>query len=185
MVVKLYKGRTPYYLGKQKDGAYEGELERVAIQCPPAVPVSGLSTRHCQAPTSLHNGAESFMSCFFSTCSLNTINFRSEQWSLTVIVRRRGNTLSHGSILHWGLKAQVGGSGFFLTEQVPLKKERRFRQTGNRISMLLKLRHLADARAQASADCKYRRFFCSDQSRAALCIYLVHFYPVLLSRSSE
>ena len=39
-----------------------------------------------------------------------------------------------------------------LTEQVPRRKERRLRQTGRRISMLLKLRHLADARAHAKAD---------------------------------
>lgn len=39
-----------------------------------------------------------------------------------------------------------------LTEQVPRRKERRLRQTGSRISMLLKLRHLADARAHAKAD---------------------------------
>lgn len=43
-----------------------------------------------------------------------------------------------------------------LTEQVPLRKERRFRQTGRRISMLLKLAHLAEARAQANADCRQR-----------------------------
>lgn len=39
-----------------------------------------------------------------------------------------------------------------LTEQVPRRKESRLRQTGSRISMLLKLRHLADARAHAKAD---------------------------------
>lgn len=44
-----------------------------------------------------------------------------------------------------------------LTEQVPRRKERRLRQTGSRISMLLKLRHLADARAHAKADCGEER----------------------------
>lgn len=39
-----------------------------------------------------------------------------------------------------------------LTEQLPRKKESRLRQTGSKISMLLKLRHLADARAHAKAD---------------------------------
>lgn len=37
----------------------------------------------------------------------------------------------------------------------PLKNEIRFLQTGNRISMLLKLRHVAEALAQARVDCTY------------------------------
>lgn len=44
------------------------------------------------------------------------------------------------------------GQGWSLTEQVPLRKESRLRHTGNRISMLLKFRHFAEARAHASAD---------------------------------
>lgn len=42
-----------------------------------------------------------------------------------------------------------------LTVLVPLMNEIRFRQIGNRISMQLKFRHIADARAQANADCPY------------------------------
>lgn len=45
-----------------------------------------------------------------------------------------------------------GAACWALTEQVPRRKESRLRQTGSRISMLLKLRHLADARAHAKAD---------------------------------
>ena len=39
-----------------------------------------------------------------------------------------------------------------LTEQVPLRKDSKFRHTGRRISMLLKFKQRAEARAQASAD---------------------------------
>lgn len=42
-----------------------------------------------------------------------------------------------------------------LTVLVPLMNEMRFRLIGNRISMQLKFRHTADARAQANADCPY------------------------------
>lgn len=38
----------------------------------------------------------------------------------------------------------------------PLKNEIRFLLTGNRISMQLKLRHVAEALAQARVDCTYR-----------------------------
>lgn len=37
----------------------------------------------------------------------------------------------------------------YLTALDPLRKERRFRQTGSRISIQLKFRHAAGARAQA------------------------------------
>lgn len=43
-----------------------------------------------------------------------------------------------------------------LTMLAPLKNEIRFLQTGNRISMQLKLRHIAEALAQARVDCTYR-----------------------------
>lgn len=42
-----------------------------------------------------------------------------------------------------------------LTMFAPLKNEIRFLLTGNRISMQLKLRHVAEALAQASVDCIY------------------------------
>lgn len=42
-----------------------------------------------------------------------------------------------------------------LTMLAPLKNEIRFLQTGNRISMQLKLRHVAEALAQARVDCTY------------------------------
>lgn len=51
----------------------------------------------------------------------------------------------------WGLPHWPCHHGT-LTEQVPRRKESRLRHTGSRISMLLKLRHLADARAHAKAD---------------------------------
>lgn len=42
-----------------------------------------------------------------------------------------------------------------LTMFAPLKNEIRFLLTGNRISMQLKLRHVAEALAHASVDCIY------------------------------
>lgn len=42
-----------------------------------------------------------------------------------------------------------------LTMLAPLKNEIRFLLTGNRISMQLKLRHVAEALAQARVDCIY------------------------------
>lgn len=42
-----------------------------------------------------------------------------------------------------------------LTMLAPLKNEVRFLLTGNRISMQLKLRHVAEALAQARVDCTY------------------------------
>lgn len=42
-----------------------------------------------------------------------------------------------------------------LTMLAPLKNEMRFLLTGNRISMQLKLRHVAEALAQARVDCRY------------------------------
>lgn len=42
-----------------------------------------------------------------------------------------------------------------LTVLAPLKNEIRFLLTGNRISMQLKLRHVAEALAQAKVDCAY------------------------------
>jgi len=42
-----------------------------------------------------------------------------------------------------------------LTALAPLKNEIRFLLTGNRISMQLKLRHVAEALAQAKVDCAY------------------------------
>jgi hypothetical protein len=43
---------------------------------------------------------------------------------------------------------------FALTALEPLRKDSRFRQTGNRISMQLKFRQAAGALARASADYK-------------------------------
>lgn len=48
--------------------------------------------------------------------------------------------------------AMLRGCPRALTEKLPRKKESRLRQTGSKINMLLKLRHLADARAHAKAD---------------------------------
>lgn len=63
----------------------------------------------------------------------------------------RGEVMASGRGWGWG-RPRWPCHHRALTEQVPRRKERRLRQTGSRISMLLKLRHLADARAHAKAD---------------------------------